>query len=46
MLLNVLLQMTFQDEMIPSALDAPKEISMPLWELALKGGWIMIPILA
>jgi biopolymer transport protein ExbB len=29
-----------------SALDAavPEKISMPLWELTLKGGWIMIPI--
>jgi len=43
MLLNILLQMTFQDQM-PSALDVPQEISMPLWDLALKGGWIMIPI--
>ena len=43
MLLNILLQMTFQDQ-VPNALDAPKEISMPLWDLALKGGWIMIPI--
>ena len=41
MLLNVLLQM--QDQVV-SALDAPKEISMPLWDLTLKGGWIMIPI--
>ena len=46
MLLNVLLQVTFQDEMIPNALDAPKELSMPLWELAMKGGLIMIPIAA
>ena len=44
MLLNILLQVTLQDQ-IPSALDAPKEVSMPLWDLALKGGWIMIPIL-
>jgi len=43
MLLNVLLQMTAQDQ-VGSVLDAPKEISMPLWDLALKGGWIMIPI--
>ena len=41
MLLNVLLQM--QDQVV-SASDAPKEISMPLWDLTLKGGWIMIPI--
>ena len=45
MLFNTLLQITVQDQ-IPSALDAPKEISMPLWDLALKGGWIMIPIVA
>ena len=45
MLLNILLQMTVQDQ-VPNALDAPKEISLPLWDLALKGGWIMIPILA
>ena len=44
MLVNVLLQVTGLDE-IPNALDAKKEISMPLWELAVKGGWIMIPIL-
>jgi len=43
MLLNVLLQMTGQDQVV-SALDGPKDISMPLWDLALKGGWIMIPI--
>ena len=41
MLLKVLLQI----DQIPSALDAPKEVSMPLWDLALKGGWIMIPLL-
>ena len=44
MLFNVLLQMTVQDQM-SSALDAPQEYSMPLWDLALKGGWIMIPLL-
>ncbi len=44
MLFNVLLQVTVQ-EPVANALDAaPKEISMPLWDLALKGGWIMIPI--
>ena len=42
MLLNVLLQITVQETV--NALDAPKEISMPLWELAMKGGWIMVPI--
>ena len=46
MLLNVLLQATYMDEMIPNALETPKEVSMPLWDLALKGGWIMIPIAA
>jgi biopolymer transport protein ExbB len=45
MLLNVLLQVTVQDQ-IPSALEVSKEVSMPLWDLALKGGWIMIPIAA
>jgi biopolymer transport protein ExbB len=37
---------------VPNALEAasvsetvPDEISLPLWELAKKGGWIMIPIL-
>jgi len=44
MLLNVLLQVQLSDQ-IPNALDAPKEVSMPLWDLALKGGWIMIPLL-
>jgi len=44
MLFNVLLQLQFQEQAV-SALDAPKEVSMPLWDLALKGGWIMIPIL-
>jgi len=39
MLLNVLLQ-----DQVVSVLDAQKEISMPLWDLTLKGGWIMIPI--
>jgi biopolymer transport protein ExbB len=43
MLFNVLLQVMFPEQ-VPNALDAPKEISMPLWELTLKGGWIMIPI--
>ena len=44
MLFNVLLQVTVQDQ-IPNALDAvPQEISMPLWELTQKGGWIMFPI--
>ena len=42
MLLKVLLQI----DQIPSALDGPKEVSMPLWDLALKGGWIMLPLLA
>ena len=41
MLLKILLQI----DQIPSALDTPKEVSMPLWDLALKGGWIMIPLL-
>ena len=40
MLLKILLQI----EQIPSALDTAKEVSMPLWDLTLKGGWIMIPI--
>ena len=44
MLFNVLLQITLPEQAL-SALDAPKEVSMPLWDLALKGGWIMIPIL-
>jgi len=45
MLINVMLQITGL-EMPQSALDnMPKEVSMPLWDLALKGGWIMIPIL-
>jgi biopolymer transport protein ExbB len=44
MLFNVLLQVTVQDQVV-SALDAPKEVGMPLWDLALKGGWIMIPLL-
>ena len=48
MLFNVLLQVTVQGQIaqdqIASALDAPQEISMPLWDLTLKGGWIMIPI--
>jgi biopolymer transport protein ExbB len=43
MLFNVLLQLSFQEQ-LPSALDAQKEVSMPLWDLTLKGGWIMIPI--
>ena len=43
MLVSVLLQITGLEQ-IPSALDSPKEVSMPLWDLALKGGWIMIPI--
>jgi len=47
MLFNVLLQITGQDQ-FPNALDAwegQTELSMPLWDLALKGGWIMIPIM-
>ena len=40
MLFNIFLQI----DQIPSALDVKKEISMPLWELTLKGGLIMIPI--
>ena len=43
MLFNVLLQLTVQDQM-PDALDVPQEISMPLWDITLKGGWIMVPI--
>jgi biopolymer transport protein ExbB len=43
MLSSVLLQI---QEQALNALDAPKEASMPLWDLALKGGLIMIPILA
>jgi len=43
MLLNVLLQITGID--YPNALEQlPKEVSMNLWELAMKGGWLMIPI--
>jgi len=38
--------MQFPDEML-SALDYyPTEVSMPLWELAKKGGWLMFPLLA
>jgi len=43
MFFNVILQITGLEQ-IPSVLDAQKEISLPLWDLALKGGWIMIPI--
>jgi len=43
MLVSVLLQITGLEQ-IPSVLDAQKEISLPLWDLTLKGGWIMIPI--
>jgi len=43
MLLNILLQIALAEQ-VPNALDAPREISMPLWDLTLKGGWIMIPI--
>ena len=43
MLFNTLLQMTLPEQ-VPNALDAPTKISMPLWDLTLKGGWIMIPI--
>jgi len=44
MLLNVLLQITGID--YPNALEQqlPKEVSMNLWDLAMKGGWLMIPI--
>ncbi len=44
MLLNVLLQVTVQDAAVNAIDAAPKEVSMPLWDLTLKGGWIMIPI--
>ncbi len=44
MLFNVLLQITGQEPVANALEAAPKEISMPLWELTLKGGWIMIPI--
>jgi biopolymer transport protein ExbB len=43
MLLGVFLQITGLEQ-IPSVLDTQKEISLPLWDLTLKGGWIMIPI--
>ena len=43
MLLNTLLQVMV--EQIPNALEGQKELTMPLWELAKKGGWIMFPIL-
>lgn len=45
MLYSLLLQISMQ-EPVASALDAavPEKISMPLWDLTLKGGWIMIPI--
>ncbi len=38
MLYNVLLQVAVQEPV------ANEKISMPLWDLTLKGGWIMIPI--
>ncbi len=44
MLSNILLQVTIQDPTVNALDAAPKEISMPLWDLTLKGGWIMIPI--
>jgi len=43
MIFNVLLQMQFPDEMF-SALDAPSHVSLSLWDLAMKGGLLMIPI--
>jgi len=43
MLFNVLLQMQFPDEML-SALDTPSQVSMSLWDLAMKGGLLMIPL--
>lgn len=46
MLFNVLLQVAVQEPIVNALEEAPKEVSMPLWDLALKGGWIMIPILA
>ena len=45
MIFNVLLQMQFPDE-VYSALDVPTQMSMPLWELAKKGGFLMFPLLA
>jgi len=43
---NVLLQVTIdQVNALDAATKAKNEVSMPLWDLALKGGWIMIPIL-
>jgi biopolymer transport protein ExbB len=46
MLFNVLLQVTVQEPVVNALEEVPKEVSMPLWDLAVKGGWIMIPILA
>jgi biopolymer transport protein ExbB len=44
MLLSILLQIMLPEG--ANAIDAAqKELSMPLWDLALKGGWIMIPLL-
>ncbi len=45
MLNSILLQVAVQEPVTNALEQAPKELSMPLWELAQKGGWIMIPIL-
>ena len=45
MLFNVLLQVNLQDETLNALDNYQGEVSMPLWDLAVKGGWIMIPIL-
>ena len=46
MLYNVLLQITGLELPVTDVLEAaPKEVRLPLWDLAMKGGWIMIPIL-
>ena len=45
-MLNILLQTGYPEDLVPSALDLPTQVSMPLWDLAMKGGWIMIPIAA
>ena len=47
MLLNVLLRMSLQDDVVVNALEATAKTASEtttLWELTLKGGWIMIPI--
>jgi len=45
-LLYIFLQTAVNDTITTTATEQAEEMALPFWQLAMKGGWIMLPILA